>query len=455
MDRRKFLKTGAASLGLAGVCSKAISGEIPSKGQYFEPGRLVGLNVKYDVVVCGGGPAGIGAALGAARMGMKTIILEAGGCLGGTWTRGQLSWIFDFKKKGICPEIISRLDARNAHHGGNDKDFVYEPEAMKIILEDLIAEAGVDVRYFTTCCAAYKDGAKMSVLVSESKSGREAWAAKIFIDCTGDGDVCARAGAEFDIGTDGDRIVQPCSFNAIVSVEDVEKLGDRITAYKKDSLAGHVESTQLNLRDLRAAGIEPSYNMPTLFHLGGNILLMMFNHEYGVHCDSADEITRATIRARREVFKMADALSKSNSPWRNMRIIATSEHIGIREGRRVCGLYEVTTADLLSGARHSDAVTRATFGVDLHAHTEEINRSKTITHLDGFKPYDIPLRALVCRDVDCLMMAGRCISGDRIAHGSYRVTGNAVDMGYSAGCAAAKFISEGKTPHSLKNRGRA
>ena len=455
MDRRKFLKTGAASLGLAGVCSKAISGEIPSKGQYFEPGRLVGLNVKYDVVVCGGGPAGIGAALGAARMGMKTIILEAGGCLGGTWTRGQLSWIFDFKKKGICPEIISRLDARNARHGGNDKDFVYEPEAMKIILEDLIAEAGVDVRYFTTCCAAYKDGAKMSVLVSESKSGREAWAAKIFIDCTGDGDVCARAGAEFDIGTDGDRIVQPCSFNAIVSVEDVEKLGDRITAYKKDSLAGHVEATQLNLRDLRAAGIEPSYNMPTLFHLGGNILLMMFNHEYGVHCDSADEITRATIRARREVFKMADALSKSNSPWRNMRIIATSEHIGIREGRRVCGLYEVTTADLLSGARHSDAVTRATFGVDLHAHTEEINRSKTITHLDGFKPYDIPLRALVCRDVDCLMMAGRCISGDRIAHGSYRVTGNAVDMGYSAGCAAAKFISEGKTPHSLKNRGRA
>ena len=455
MDRRKFLKTGAASLGLAGVCSKAISGEIPSKGQYFEPERLVGLNVKYDVVVCGGGPAGIGAALGAARMGMKTIILEAGGCLGGTWTRGQLSWIFDFKKKGICPEIISRLDARHARHGGNDKDFVYEPEAMKIILEDLIAEAGVDVRYFTTCCAAYKDGAKMSVLVSESKSGREAWAAKIFIDCTGDGDVCARAGAEFDIGTDGDRIVQPCSFNAIVSVEDVEKLGDRITAYKKDSLAGHVESTQLNLRDLRAAGIEPSYNMPTLFHLGGNILLMMFNHEYGVHCDSADEITRATIRARREVFKMADALSKSNSPWRNMRIIATSEHIGIREGRRVCGLYEVTTADLLSGARHSDAVTRATFGVDLHAHTEEINRSKTITHLDGFKPYDIPLRALVCRDVDCLMMAGRCISGDRIAHGSYRVTGNAVDMGYSAGCAAAKFISEGKTPHSLKNRGRA
>lgn len=452
MDRRSFLKAGALSAGLAGFYGKSVAEDISqSGGNFLEPARPIDFNDKYDIVVCGGGPAGIGAALGAARAGMKTLILEAGGCLGGTWTRGQLSWIFDFKKTGICPEIISRLDARNARHGGNDKDFVYEPEAMKIILEDLISEAGVDVRYFTTCCAAYKKGEKMKTLVTESKSGRHAWGAKIFIDCTGDGDVCARAGAEFEIGHNSDKIVQPCSFNAIVAVEDVEKLGGRITAYKKDSLAGHVESTKLNLQDLRAAGIEPSYNMPTLFHLGGNILLMMFNHEYGVHCDNAEEITRATIRVRREVFKMADALAKTNSPWRNVRVVATSEHIGIREGRRVKGLYEVSTSDLLSGARHPDAVTRATFGVDLHAHTEEINRSETITHLEGFKPYDIPLRALICRDVDCLMMAGRCISGDRIAHGSYRVTGNAVDMGYSAGRAAAKFVSESKTPHSLKS----
>ena len=192
MDRRKFLKTGAASLGLAGVCSKAISGEIPSKGQYFEPGRLVGLNVKYDVVVCGGGPAGIGAALGAARMGMKTIILEAGGCLGGTWTRGQLSWIFDFKKKGICPEIISRLDARNARHGGNDKDFVYEPEAMKIILEDLIAEEDVIVSmthmgYIKRMAMdEYKAQHRGGVGITAHKTKDEDFVEKIFVTSTHD-----------------------------------------------------------------------------------------------------------------------------------------------------------------------------------------------------------------------------------------------------------------------------
>ena len=264
--------------------------------------------------------------------------------------------------------------------------------------------------------------------------------------------MCANAGASYDFGTDGDRVIQPCSFNAIICVEDAEKLADRISVYKKDSHDGHVECTMRILKDLLNAGIDPSYHMPTLFHLGGNILLMMFNHQYGVHCDSAQEITRATVEARREVFKMADTLARTDSPWRNIRVIATCEQIGMREGRRINGLYRVERADIESGARHPDAVTRVTFSADIHAPDKESNRNKTISHVIA-KPYDIPLRALICRDIDNLMMAGRCISGDRIAHASYRVTGNAVDMGFSAGKAAAKFISEGKTPHSLKNGG--
>lgn len=101
----------------------------------------------------------------------------------------------------------------------------------------------------------------------------------------------------------------------------------RISVYKKDSLDGHVECTKRILKDLLNAGIDPSYHMPTLFHLGGNILLMMFNHQYGVHCDSAQEITRATVEARREVFKMADTLARTDSPWRNIRVIATCEQV--------------------------------------------------------------------------------------------------------------------------------
>lgn len=449
MFRRDFIKNALSAIGAASLAKPAF-GETPAgkPGEFREPARSVPLNSDYDIIVCGGGPAGIGAAIGAARSGMKTLVVESGGCLGGTWTRGQLSWVFDFKNGGICREITDRLDARGARHGGDWKDFVYEPDAMKIVLEDMASEAGADLLYFTNCVGAHVAGGEMKTLLTESKSGRQAWGAEIFIDCTGDGDVCARAGASFEMGAEGDGALQPCSFNAIVRVEDVDKLADRITAYKKKGLNGHVKATKLNLKDLLDVGIDPSYHMPTLFHLGGNILLMMFNHQYGVRCDSAADITRATVEARREVFKMAEALARTDSPWRNVRIIATCEQIGMREGRRVRGLYRVSLDDAVGGARHADAATRATFGVDIHAPDKESNRQKTIKNIST-RPYDIPMRALVCRDVDRLMMAGRCISGDRIAHASYRVTGNAVDMGFSAGREAARLVSEGRTPHSL------
>ena len=106
---------------------------------------------------------------------------------------------------------------------------------MKLILEEIALESKVDVHYFTRCCGARTKDGKMAAIITDSKSGIQMWTAKIFIDCTGDGDVCAQAGASFDFGTNGDRVVQPCSFNAIVSVKDVEKLADRISAYKKDS----------------------------------------------------------------------------------------------------------------------------------------------------------------------------------------------------------------------------
>ena len=429
MDRRTFI---ASALALPRFAS-----DIPKAAHYV-------------VIVCGGGPAGFAAACSAAAAGIHSAIFESSSCLGGTWTRGLLSWVFDFKKDGICAEIVSRLDRRNARHGGNNRDFVYEPEAMKLVLEEIALESKVDVHYFTRCCGARTKDGKMAAIITDSKSGIQMWTAKIFIDCTGDGDVCAQAGASFDFGTNGDRVVQPCSFNAIVSVKDVEKLADRISAYKKDSLEGHVDSVRLNLKDLLSYGIDPSYHMPTLFHLGGNILLMMFNQQYNVHCDNAAELTAATIQARREVFKIVDVLSKTDSPWNGMKIISTCDHIGIREGRRVKGLYTVSKDDVVNGARHPDAVTRATFCVDIHAPTKEENKEKTIKNIHT-KPYDIPLRALICRDIDNLMMAGRCISGDRIAHASYRVTGNAADMGYKAGLAAADFIARGVTPHSLKN----
>ncbi len=164
----------------------------------------------------------------------------------------------------------------------------------------------------------------------------------------------------------------------------------------------------------------------------------------------AAAVTKATIDARAEINRIVDALRKLGGPWEGIQIAATAEQIGVRDGRRIAGRYTVCRDDLVAGARHEDAVTRVTFPVDIHALSAEQNKTAGYANAGiKMKPYDIPLRALVARDVDGLMMAGRCISGDFIAHSSYRVTGNAVAMGEAAGAVAAIAAKTGRLPHEV------
>ena len=182
----------------------------------------------------------------------------------------------------------------------------------------------------------------------------------------------------------------------------------------------------------------------------GNLVLLMANHEYGINATDAAQVTEATLRARGEMHQIVRGLRKLGGAWDGMQIAATPEQIGIRDGRRIRGRYIMTSEDLVKGATQADAVVRATFPVDIHALSAEDNK-KAAYHNAGvkMKPYDIPLRALIARDVDGLMMAGRCISGDFIAHASYRVTGNAVAMGEAAGAVAALAAQSKRKPHEV------
>jgi hypothetical protein len=190
-----------------------------------------------------------------------------------------------------------------------------------------------------------------------------------------------------------------------------------------------------------------------MFQVRDNLLLVMMNHQYGVKPFDSAAVTKATIEARAEVNRIVDALRKLGGPWEGIQIAATAEQIGVRDGRRIAGRYTVGRDDLVVGARHEDAVTRATFPVDIHALSSEQNKKAGYTNAGVIaKPYDIPLRALVARDVDGLMTAGRCISGDFIAHASYRVTGNAVAMGEAAGAVAAIAAKTGRLPHEVSWR---
>jgi len=202
--------------------------------------------------------------------------------------------------------------------------------------------------------------------------------------------------------------------------------------------------------ELKRAGVTTSYGHPTIFPVREDLVMLMLTHEYGIKPWEAAAISEATMRSRAEIFAVVRSLRKLGGPWQGLQVAATAEHIGVRDGRRIRGRYQVTREDLVNGARHDDAVTRVTFGVDIHAHSKEANLKEPIHRANTkARPYDIPLRALMAKDVDGLMMAGRCISGDFVAHASYRVTGNAVAMGEAAGAVAAIAAKSGRMPHEV------
>jgi hypothetical protein len=448
LNRRELILLGTALAG-KGICSAGenTADKNQNKHTYHQPARDIPVVEEADVVVCGAGPAGIAAAVAAARTGAKTRLIEVNGCLGGVWTSGLLCWILDMKDKpGLLVEIMSRIKERKTGYVNQPGySFAYDPEAMKLLLEQMCAEAGVNLQLHTRVVAAARDKqSRLRYAVTESKSGRQAWAGKIFIDTTGDGDLAAQAGCGFDLGRPRDGKTQPMSMMAILTGVQFGKIRQFVRGTEKDSSIPKLKF----LAELRRAGVDPSYSKPTLFRIYEDLFCLAANHEYGVLPTDAAALTEATIRARAEINTMVDALRKTGGAWQGLRLVATNEHIGIREGRRIHGLYRVCVEGLKKGLEHKDSVCRVYFGVDVHSVSRSEGKGITRTGVRS-RAYDIPLRALIASDVDGLMMAGRCISGDFIAHSSYRVTGNAVAMGQAAGVAAAIAAKTDRLPQDL------
>jgi hypothetical protein len=440
MNRRDLFKTALAAPALAA----------PNPDVCLEPARETPIAGKADVLVCGAGPAGVAAALSAARSGAETRLIEVHGCLGGVWTAGLLANIIDgTNKTGLLPEILAELRKR----GAQIDSLRYDPEAMKLVLDDMCGKAGVKILFHTRVVAATKDGSRIATAITENRSGRQGWRAKVFIDATGDGDLAARAGCRFDFGEPKSGKSQPMTMMAILMGVSYKELHERrlMRGDGASSFASGVSSDESKdniVKELRRAGIEPSYTGPALFPIRNDLIAFMVNHEYHRSALDAQDVTDATLHSRAEVNQVVDALRRTGGVWKNVRIVATGAQIGTREGRRIRGRYTVTADDIQRGARFPDAVCRVTAGVDIHSIDPSTNK-KTTTGGIKVKPYDIPMRALIAADLDGLMMAGRCISGDFFAHASYRMTGNAVPMGEAAGKLAAQAARQDRPPHEL------
>ncbi len=452
MKRRTLLHIGALSPLIAIPVPEEFG--VPSDRSFvIEKEKKVPVRGSYDVVICGAGPAGVAAAIRAGRSGARTLLVEAHGCLGGTWTSGLLCWILDFKnKQGILEEIIRELRARDAVCPiPMASSLSFDVEEMKLLLEEWCLNAGVDIRLHTRVAGTMKDkNNRLTHILTESKSGREAWEGKIFIDTTGDGDLAALAGCGFSYGeSETNQHAQPFSLLAFIGGIHFEEVRDYVRW--KDDIGSASKKRLLNL--IQNAGYDPSYKSPGIYPVREDLFMLMANHEYNYKGFDADHVTQATIHARKEVNRIVKLLRGTGGAWKNLRLISTAGQIGVREGRRVHGIYTVTVQDAAEGRRHEDAVCRVTFGLDVHSVLKSHEDTGGFNRGYASKPYDIPLRALIAKDVNGLMMAGRCISGDFLAHSSYRVTGNAALMGEAAGKVAAEAALTNILPQYLKWNG--
>lgn len=401
----------------------------------------------YDVIVCGGGPAGVAAAVCAARKGAKTLLLERGGCLGGFWTRGLLTWLIDTENKaGLMEELLTRLEAEaDGKRVPSPKRFTADTEKTKLVLEALCREAGVQVLYHTMVCGAVKKGDAITHVLTESKDGPVAYGGKFFIDTTGDGDLGCFAGAGFSLGN-AEGGTQPmslvCQLGGI-GYDDIAPFDSQRSRGTKPAL----------LAQFAAAGLEPSYRAPLLAVLSEEYSTygLMANHEYASGLDTK-AIADATMAARQELHKLVDGLRSLGGIWKDVRITATADAIGVREGRRIHGLYTLTKEDVYAGRQFADGICAVSFGTDVHS----LKPGETAfdSHKyggDKHAPYQIPLRCLISADVSNLLMGGRCISGDFVAHASYRVAGPAFCTGEMAGRLAAHCAKHGHLPSDIKD----
>lgn len=395
--------------------------------EYLEPARAIPVHAETDVVVVGGGPAGFCAAIAAARCGAKTLLIERFAYAGGTATASLMGNINGYRNqkkpdttqtvKGIAAEVIFALrdidglgvspyeqDEYDMDRGELSYSYAVDTEKLKFVCLRMLVEAGVDLLFHTVAVDVIMDGDKLKGVIIENKSGRQAVFAGVVVDASGDADIAARAGVPF----------------WQVKKDEAPRMNDNLM-YK-----------------ICCPSVTAGQKLPGVV-VGKTAILW---GPGGIVMDgcNASELSAAEVEVRQKVYEHFEEMKTKVPAFQDALIVETAPMIGIRQTRFVEGEYKITADDAINGTRFDDVVAIS---------------SCPIIHYYGYRRYlehegyDIPYRSLVPKNVDNLLVAGRCISSEQQPYESHRAMAPIMAIGHAAGVAASLASNSKVAPRVL------
>ncbi|WP_315764556.1 MULTISPECIES: FAD-dependent oxidoreductase [unclassified Bradyrhizobium] len=421
-----------------------------------EPARRIPVYGEYEVAVLGGGPAGIAASVAAARAGRRTLLIERYGFLGGMGTAAGVTNFCGLHAnvhgemhrvvQGVATELLARIDrlgGLNAPHLvlGKILAQAYDTAAYKIAADDLLAAHKVDILFHALGAGVVMDDARnIAALAIETKSGRQAVRANIFIDCSGDGDLAAWAGAPFEVGDGEGHMLYPSMMFRLNGI-DPARAGEAWQTIPRLMAAAEAAGTHKFPR--KAAIVRPQRS-PVEWRV--NFTQLARADGSAISGIVADDLTQGEIVGRRQAVEAFEFL-RTVPGFEQAYIVDLPPQLGIRETRRVTGGYCLTGEDVLGCASFSDSIGVNGWPIEAHVAGDVIFKFPPIPQSRGYN--ELPYRMLVPEGIDNLLVAGRCASMTHEGQSAARVSGACFAMGEAAGAAAAQSLAAKTRPREI------